>query len=433
MATVHSTSITISGENPMTHRFDPAESMARARHEFGEHGGVNLSIEASTTFTVMAADEMPKIFRGERGPFSMQARNATGGCYLYGRNFNPTVYTFGRMLAAMEGTEAGYATSSGLGAIASVLMQLCSTGDHIVSSQTIYGGTFALLKEFFPKKAGIHTRFVDITDLTEVAAALDETGAKVLYAETVANPTLVVADIGALAEIANARGATLVVDNTFTPMIVSPAQLGADVVIHSVTKYISGASDVIAGAVCASESFIYSMMDLHTGALMLLGPTMDPKIAHELTLRMPHLGLRVAEHSRRTQAIAERLREKGATVSYPGLDDHPQHELLKSMANPGYGLGGLLTLDMGTIERANRLMEILQNKHSFGFMAVSLGYFDTLMSCSGSSTSSELTEEEQRAAGISPGLVRMSIGLTGSLDQRWSQLWDAYQEVNGKV
>lgn len=413
----------------MAHRFDPVESMAAARHEFGEHGGVNLSIEASTTFTVMAADEMPKIFRGERGPFSMQAGNATGGCYLYGRNFNPTVYTFGRLLAAMEGTEAGYATSSGLGAIAAVLLQLCSTGESIVSSQTIYGGTFALMKEFFPIKTGIHTRFVDITNHAAVARALDETGSKVLYCETVANPTLVIADIPKLSEIARAYGATLVVDNTFSPMIVSPAQLGADIVIHSVTKYISGASDVIAGAVCASEAFIYSMMDLHTGALMLLGPTMDPKIAHELTLRMPHLGLRIAEHSRRAQIFAERLRDAGAAVTYPGLPEHPQHKLLKSMANPGYGLGGLLTLDLGSIERANRFMEILQNEHSFGFMAVSLGYFETLMSCSGSSTSSELTEEEQRAAGIAPGLVRMSIGLTGSIEQRWGQLWDAYRRI----
>ncbi len=413
----------------MAHRFDPVESMAAARHEFGEHGGVNLSIEASTTFTVMAADEMPKIFRGERGPFSMQAGNATGGCYLYGRNFNPTVYTFGRLLAAMEGTEAGYATSSGLGAIAAVLLQLCSSGESIVSSQTIYGGTFALMKEFFPLKTGIQTRFVDITNYQEVARALTETGSKVLYCETVANPTLVVADIPALSAIARRHGATLVVDNTFSPMIVSPAQLGADVVVHSVTKYISGASDVIAGAVCASEAFIYSMMDLHTGALMLLGPTMDPKIAHELTLRMPHLGLRIAEHSRRAQIFAERLRDAGAAVTYPGLPEHPQHELLESMANPGYGLGGLLTLDLGSIERANRFMEILQNEHSFGFMAVSLGYFETLMSCSGSSTSSELTEEEQRAAGIAPGLVRMSIGLTGSIEQRWGQLWDAYRRI----
>ncbi len=410
--------------------FDPLESMAQSRHEFGEHGGVNLSIEASTTFTVLAADEMPKIFRGERGPFSMQAGTATGGCYLYGRNFNPTVYTFGRMLAAMEGTEAGYATSSGLGAIAAVLMQFCDSGDSIVASRTIYGGTFALLKEYFPRKTNVQTRFVSISDLQSVAEALEQTKAKVLYVETMANPTLEVADIPSLAKLAKKFGVKLVVDNTFTPMMVSPAQLGADVVIHSVTKFISGASDVIAGAICASESFVYSLMDLHTGSLMLLGPTMDPKIAHELTLRLPHLGLRIQEHSRRALTFALRLRDLGVDVTYPGLDDHPQHQLLTSMLNDErFGYGGLLTVDMETVGKANRLMEMLQNEFSFGFMAVSLGYFETLMSCSGSSTSSELTAEEQKKAGISPGLIRMSIGLTGSLEQRWSQFREALLRV----
>lgn len=417
----------------MSRKFDPVAALADSRHEFGEHGGVNLSIEASTTFTVMAADEMPKIFRGERGPFSMQARNATGGCYLYGRNFNPTVYTFGRMLAAMEGTEAGYATASGLGAISAVLMQYCNSGDQIVASKTIYGGTFALLKEFFPLKTGVTTTFVDLGNPAEVDAALKATKAKVLYIESIANPTLEVADISALAQTAHRHGAALIVDNTFAPMILSPAQLGADVVIHSVTKYISGASDVIAGAVCGSEAFVYSLMDLHVGSLMLLGPTMDPKIAHELTLRLPHLGLRMREHSARALAFSERLADRGAKVCYPGLATHPHHELLARQMNEGFGFGGLFTLDLGTVERANRLMEILQNEHSFGFMAVSLGYFETLMSCSGSSTSSELTEAEQKAAGISPGLIRISIGLTGSLEQRWTQMVDALRQVDRQL
>ncbi|MBL8889478.1 MAG: aminotransferase class I/II-fold pyridoxal phosphate-dependent enzyme [Planctomycetaceae bacterium] len=417
----------------MSKKFDPVAALADSRHEFGEHGGVNLSIEASTTFTVMAADEMPKIFRGERGPFSMQARNATGGCYLYGRNFNPTVYTFGRMLAAMEGTEAGYATASGLGAISAVLMQFCNSGDQIVASKTIYGGTFALLKEFFPLKTGVTTTFVDLGKPEEVEAALQATKAKVLYIESIANPTLEVADIPALAEIAHRHGAALIVDNTFAPMILSPVRLGADVVIHSVTKYISGASDVIAGAVCGSEAFVYSLMDLHVGALMLLGPTMDPKIAHELTLRLPHLGLRMREHSARALAFAQRLADRGAKVCYPGLGSHPHHELLTRQMNDGFGFGGLFTLDLGSVERANRLMEILQNQHSFGFMAVSLGYFETLMSCSGSSTSSELTEAEQKAAGISPGLIRISIGLTGSLEQRWTQMLDALNQVDRQL
>lgn len=411
-------------EHPSPEPFDPLAAMAAARHEFGEHGGVNLSIEASTTFTVMAANQMPRMFRGEGGPFSNPG-GSTGGCYLYGRHFNPTVFTFGRLLAAMEATAAGYATSSGIGAISAVLLQLCRSGEHIVAANAIYGGTFALLKDFLPSRAGITTTFVPLGDHAAIADALRRTRAKVLYVESIANPTLEVADLPALAAIARAAGATFVVDNTFAPLMLTPARHGADVVVHSVTKFVSGASDVIAGAICASAAFIQELMDLHQGALMLLGPTMDPKIAHELTLRLPHLGVRVQEHSRRALAMAERLEQLGERVAYPGLRSHPQHALLRRLQNPGHGDGGLLTIDLGSRARADRFMEILQNEHSFGYMAVSLGYFDTLMSCSGASTSSELTAEERQEAGIQDGLVRMSVGITGSLEQRLAQLEDA--------
>jgi methionine-gamma-lyase len=298
-----------------------------------------------------------------------------------------------------------------------------------VASNTIYGGTFALLNELLPQKANIRTTFVQMSDLEAVEAAMRESRPKVLYVESVANPTLEIADVPALAEIAHRHDAALVVDNTFAPVMLSPAQLGADVVVHSVTKFISGASDIIAGAVCASRDLISAMMDLHTGSLMLLGPTMDPKIAHELTLRLPHLGLRVREHGCRALAFAERLEAMGVPVTYPGLTSHPQHELFRALMHPDYGFGGILTIDLGTVERANAFMEILQNEHSFGFMAVSLGYFDTLMSCSGSSTSSELDEADQAAAGITPGLVRMSIGITGALEDRWRQLEDAVRRT----
>jgi methionine-gamma-lyase len=409
--------------------FDPVAEMARAHHEFGEHGGVNLSIEASTTFTVMAADTMPRIFRGERGPFSLGPGGDTEGCYLYGRHFNPTVFTLGRLLAAMEGTETGYATASGMAAITCTLLQLCDADDRIVAANTIYGGTFALLEELLPRKSGIETTFVPITDLEAVEDAVRERRPKVLFAEALSNPTLQVSDLPRLGRIAHRHGAALVIDNTFSPLILSPAQHGADVVIHSLTKFISGASDVIAGAICASREFVSSMMDLHSGTLMLFGPTMDPKIAHELTLRVSHLGPRMHEHSRRALVLATRLRDLGATVVYPGLPEHPQHGLMTEMMNTEFGYGGVLTVDLGTTDRANRFMETLQNVHSFGYMAVSLGYFDTLMSCSGSSTSSELGNANLAAAGISPGLVRMSIGITGRLEQRWQQLEDAYRRV----
>lgn len=400
---------------------NPVETLANTRHEFGEHGGVNMSIEASTTFTVMHSNTMPEIFGGKKGPDQ-------GGCYLYGRHFNPTVYNLGKQLAALEGTEAAYCTASGMSAISATLMQLCDAGDHIVSSNAVYGGTYALMHDLLPPKTGIETSLVDITDLNAVEAAINER-TRVIYTESISNPTLRIADIPRLSKIAKRHGLVLVVDNTFSPLILSPKKLGADIVIHSMTKFISGASDHIAGAICADADFIHQLMDLHTGMLMILGPTMDPQVAFNLNLRIPHLPLRMTEHSRRTQIFAERLHAMGMTVSYPGLPIHSDHMLLSELHCKDYGYGGILTLDVGTIEKADELLDLLQNEYHFGYVAVSLGYFDTLMSCSGSSTSSELTDEDKAAAHISPGLVRMSIGITGTIEQRWGQLEDALEQV----
>jgi len=402
-------------------RFDPMAAMASIRHEFGEHGGVNMSIEASTTFTVMQAMTMPDIFHGLRGPDE-------GGCYLYGRHYNPTVYALARQLAAMESTENAYCTASGISAIAATIFQLCRTGDHVVASKTLYGGSFALLNNFLPERSGERTTFVDIDDMAAVERAFTPR-TRVLYTETLANPTLVVSNLPELARIAHAHGAALVVDNTFSPLIVTPALHGADVVVHSLTKFVSGSSDIIAGVVCGSKEFISSMMDVTNGALMLLGPTMDPRIAFELSTRLPHLGVRMVEHGRRALAMAELLEKHGFDVHYPGLKTHPHHERLKGMMNEGFGWGGIVSVDLKTIERANRFMEHLQLQEKFGFIAVSLGFTDTLMSASAYSTSSEMPEEDQARAGISPGLVRMSIGITGALDQRLAQLESAIRAV----
>ena len=403
---------------------NPIEALAHLRHEFGEHGGVNMSIEASSTFTVMEPGTMPEMFQGLKGH--------DAGCYLYGRHFNPTVYNLGLQLAALEGTEAAYCAASGMGAISATVLALTSAGGHIVASNAVYGGTYALMHDFLREKCDIRTTFVDITDLEAVRGAItDKT--TVVYAESVANPTLRVANIPALAKIAHAAGARLVVDNTFSPLILSPVALGADVVVHSITKFISGMSDVIAGAVCGSREFIESLMDLHNGPLMLLGPTMDPMVASKLSLRIPHLPIRMSAHGERALALSERLFELGIEVVYPGLRHHPDKALFDELRCPDYGYGGVMTIDMGNEEAANALMETLQNKYRFGFMAVSLGYFDTLMSCSGSSTSSELTDEDKSAAGISPGLVRLSIGYTGTLEQRWRQLYSALEDVGQVV
>lgn len=400
--------------------FDPEQAVTEARREFGEHGGVSPSIERSSTFTVMEPGAMPEIFEGKRGP-------DRGGCYLYSRHFNPTVDVLDRYLAAMEGTEFAVSTASGMSAIVCTLLQLCKAGDHIVSSNMIYGGTHALLMELMPQM-GVTCTFVPPHDVDAFSRAI-QPNTKVLYTETLGNPTLAVSNIPALAELARASGLTLVVDNTFTPMVVSPALLGAHVVVYSMTKYINGASDIIAGCICCSREFGHSLYDLHTGRVMLLGPTIDPRAAFDVIQRLPHLGLRMREHSRRAMAIAERLAGLGVKVMYPGLAAHPGHETFRSMVNSGYGFGGMLAIDCVTKERAEQLLSVLQNQERFGLIAVSLGYFDTLMSCSSSSTSSEISDEEKSEIGLSPGLLRVSVGYTGALESRLAQIERAVRLV----
>ncbi len=400
--------------------YTPELALISARREFGEHGGVAPSISRSATFTVVDPHTLPEIFKGAKGP-------EKGGCFLYSRHFNPTVSVLGRYLAAMEGTEACMCTASGMSAIACTLLQLCKQGDHIVSSDTIYGGTHAFLADLLPR-FGIQTTFVDITSSAKVEAAIcKET--KVIYTESMGNPTLKIADIPTLSKLAHANSLKLVVDNTFAPMVLSPAQMGADVVVYSMTKFINGASDLIAGAVCSSTDFIKSLMDLHQGMIMLLGPTMDPRVAFDIIQRLPHLPLRMREHSRRAMAMARMLEEMNMPVIYPGLESHPQHNLLQSMINRRYGHGGIIAIDCKTLEKAEQFLDILQNKEKFGLIAVSLGYFDTLMSCSGTSTSSEIPQEEQRQIGLSPGLVRLAVGYTGTLEARLAQLKKAAETV----
>ena len=170
-------------------------------------------------------------------------------------------------------------------------------------------------------------------------------------------------------------------------------------------------------------------MDLHAGRVMLLGPTIDPRVAFDVIQRLPHLAIRMREHSSRAMAIATRLEEMGAPVTYPGLRSHPQHGLITSMINASYGYGGMMTIDCETQDKAEELLSVLQNKERFGLIAVSLGYYDTLMSCSGSSTSSEIPPEDQCKMGLSPGLVRLAVGYTGSLSARIEQIQRAVKAV----
>ena len=394
--------------------FKPANNIQDLQY-FGEFGGVNPSISDSSTYTFLSAKTMFDTFEG----------NAEG-CYLYSRHSSPSNLYLGEALAAMEGTETANVAASGMGAITPVLLQLCQAGEHIVSSRTIYGGTYAFLKNFAPR-LNISTSFVDITNLEAVEAAITpET--RVLYCEAVSNPLLEVADIAGLAEIARKYNIKLVVDNTFSPLAISPAKMGADIVIHSLTKFINGSSDTVGGVTCASREFIDSLKSVNDGASMLLGPTMDSLRAASILKNLRTLHIRIKQHSRNALFLAEKFEADGLKTVYPGLKSHPSHELYKSMMNEEYGYGGMLTLDAGTIDKANQLMELMQQKN-LGYLAVSLGFYKTLFSAPGSSTSSEIPLEEQKEMGLSDGLIRFSIGLDNDIERTYQMMKACMKEV----
>ncbi len=311
-------------------------------------------------------------------------------------------------LASLEGTESAAVFGSGMGAITATLLQLCGQGDHIVSSRTIYGGTFAFMKNFLPR-VGVEVTFVNVQSLSEVEEALrPET--RLIYCESMSNPLLRIADLNALAQKAEARNIPLVVDNTFTPLVIRPHLLGAQIVIHSLTKFINGNNDCLGGVVCSSREFIDSLKDVNSGAAMLLGSTLDSIRSAGLLKNLQTLGLRMRRHSRNALMLARSLESAGYIVSYPGLESHLDFEIMGRQHEEEYGFGGMLTLDAGSLEGADRLMQALQEK-GVGYLAVSLGFHKTLFSASGSSTSSEIPEDEQEMMGLTDGLVRFSIGL----------------------
>lgn len=395
--------------------FNPANNIQDLQY-FGEFGGVNPSISDSSTYTFLSAKTMFDTFEG----------NAEG-CYLYSRHSSPSNLYLDKALAAMEGTETANVSASGMGAITPTLLQLCSSGDEIVSSRTIYGGTYAFLKNFAPR-FGIKTKFVDITKLSVVEAAITP-DTKVLYCESVSNPLLEVADIAGLAAIAKKHNLKLVVDNTFSPLSIAPIKLGADIVIHSLTKYINGSSDTVGGVTCASQEFIDSLKNVNNGASMLLGPTMDSLRSASVMKNLRTLHIRIKQHSFNALYLAQKFEKDGLKTVYPGLKSHPSHKVFAKMMNKEYGFGGMMTLDVGSLEKANELMELMQ-KRNLGYLAVSLGFYKTLFSAPGTSTSSEICLEEQIEMGLTDGLIRFSIGLDNDIERTYLSMKACMQELS---
>jgi methionine-gamma-lyase len=393
---------------------DPATNI-QYLNQFGEFGDVNPSITDSATYTFMEAKTMLDTFHGE-----------AEGCFLYSRHWNPSNKYLADALAAMEGTPSAWVTASGMAAITNTILQLCNAGDHIVTSVTTYGGTFAFLNNYL-KKFNIGVTFVNIDDLESVKKAIrPET--KLIYTETMTNPMLQISDIPALADMANDAGIKLVVDNTFTPMIVSPYKLGAHIVVYSMTKFINGKNDCVAGAICGDEDFILQLSDVNTGTSMLLGPVLDPLRSSGILKNLHTLHIRMQKHSENAMFLAQRFQEIGLKSNYPGLPEHKNFDLFNRMMNKGFGYGGMISIDMETTDKANKLMELMQ-QHGVGYLAVSLGYFKTLFSNSGKSTSSEVPEDIQRAMGMSEGLVRFSVGLDHDIELTFENIRKCFNQL----
>lgn len=399
----------------MSKKLQPADNIQDLQY-FGEFGGVNPSITDSSTFTFLKAGKMEEIFEHE-----------IEGCYLYSRHWNPMNKYLSQALAQLEGTESASVTGSGMAAITNVILQLCNTGDEVVSSRTIYGGTYAFFKNFLPK-FNITTNFVDTTNMELVKKAITP-NTKIIYCETMSNPMLEISNIAALSKLAKEHNCKLVVDNTFSPMIFSPAEMGADIVVHSMTKFINGMSDCVAGCICGTKEFIDSLSDVNNGASMLLGPVLDSFRSAGILKNLRTLHIRMKQHSANALHIAIKLDKDGFKITYPGLANHPQHELMKTMYNEEFGFGGLFVIDMKTKEKANILMEEMQN-NNVGYLAVSLGSYKTLFSAPGGSTSSEIPEEERKQIGLTEGLVRVSIGLDNNAERTYQVIKQCLAKVS---
>ena len=325
--------------------------------------------------------------------------------YIYTRLGNPTTTVLEDKIAALEEGEAAVATSSGMGAISSTLWTVLKAGDHIVTDKTLYGCTFALMCHGLTR-FGIDVTFVDTSNLDEVKNAMKE-NTRVVYLETPANPNLKIVDIEALAKLAHTNPNTLViVDNTFaTPYMQKPLTLGADIVVHSVTKYINGHGDVIAGLVITNKALADQIR--FVGLKDMTGAVLGPQDAYYIIRGMKTFEIRMERHCKNARRVVEFLNNhpKIERVYYPGLETHPGYEIAKKQMKD---FGAMISFELkGGFEAGKTLL----NNLKLCSLAVSLGDTETLIQHPASMTHSPYTKEEREAAGITDGLVRLSVGL----------------------
>lgn len=365
--------------------------LIHAGHEPDATGAVNVPIYQSSTFAFRNAEHGAALFAGAEDGF------------IYSRIGNPTIRALEENVAALEGGCAAVATSSGMAAVNTVYMALLAAGDHVVSTASVYGASRVLLETYYGR-FGITSSYVDTTDLTAVRRAL-RPGTTLVYLETPSNPSMHVSDIELISELAHGQGAVVVVDNTFaSPYLQQPLALGADVVLHSVTKFLNGHADVVGGILASKDPAVHKRL---RHVMVNAGCNMDPHQAFLVLRGLKTLGIRVERAQQNAMKVARWLREQPevADVRYIGLESHPQHQLAKRQMT---GFGSMIAFELkGGFEAGRRLMDNVK----LATLAVSLGGVETLIEHPASMTHACMKPEDRREAGFSDGLVRYSVGI----------------------
>lgn len=354
-------------------------------------GSAVIPIYQTSTFAFRNAQQGADRFAGKEKGF------------IYSRIGNPTIGALEDKLAVMENGFGGIATSSGMGAVSTVYLAMLSQGDHMISSSAVYGPSRNIMENHFVR-FGIESTYIDTSDLSLIEKSI-KSNTKLLYIESPANPTMTITDIKAASDLAHKHGIMVCVDNTFSsPALQNPLNLGADIVLHSLTKYINGHADIVGGAVVAKTEETYKKLR----AIMVgFGYNMDPHQAYMVIRGAKTLALRVERAQQSAMKVAEYLEShpKIAWVKYPGLKSHPQHELAKKQSK---GFGSMISFEMkGGYEAGVKLMN---NVHLI-MLAVSLGGVESLIQHPASMTHAGVSSEGKKAAFITDGLVRLSVGI----------------------
>lgn len=355
------------------------------------YGSATVPIYQTSTFAFENADHGAACFAGESDG------------YIYTRIGNPTIHALETLVAELEGGIGGIATGSGMGAVNTIYMALLSKGDHVVSSAAVYGPSRVVLEQHY-SRFGVEATFVDTSSIENVRKAI-QPNTKLLFIETPANPTMDITDIEECSKLAHENNILVAVDNTFSsPVLQNPLKLGADVVFHSMTKFINGHADIVAGIIVAKDKALYSKL---RSMMVTMGCNMDPHQAYMVIRGLKTLGLRMERSQESAQKVAEYLENhpKVQWVKFPGLPSHPQYDLYKKQMS---GPGAVISFELkGGLAAGKTLMNSVQ----LAILAVSLGGVETLIQHPASMTHSKVSHEGKLKAGITDGLVRLSVGI----------------------